>query len=135
LEFFVKHRRSAGHAIIEWVLCVPVLLALVSFLFGFLFLALQQIQLEDLCARTVDKIAHSDNADVQALEQEAILFIRTHSAVTPAVRLDWHLVEEKTPPGPAFRPPIDILGLELVRAPSHFSGVRLRAYARAARIR
>ncbi len=131
----MKCHRSSGNAIVEWVLCVPVLIALIAFLFGFLFLALQQIQLEDLCARAVDRLAHSDAADVAALEEEGALFVRAHSSTVVSLNLDRHFIDEKTFSGPAFRPPIEIIGVELLRSPLHFSGVRLRAYARAARIR
>jgi len=123
-----------GHAIVEWVLCVPALIALVALLFGVLFLELEQVQLEELGAGAADALARSDD-NVSPFEQQAADFVRAHAGFPVSIGLDRHVVNEKMIAGPEVRPPIEIIGLELTRAPLPIVDLRLRAYARAARVR
>lgn len=119
---------------IEWILCVPLLIALIAFVFGLLFLTLEQIQLQVLCTRTADHIANID-IDELLLESEARTFVRLHSHPETLLVFDHHYVDEKKGTDGTNRPPIDIVGIRLERRPIRFPGLQLGAYARAARIR
>jgi hypothetical protein len=131
----VRRHRYCGHAVVEWALCIPVLVVLLAFVFGFLFVLLRQIQLEDVCQRAAETLAHSDAPDAATLEQEALRFVGARAAFCFSLKLDRHVLVEAPTPGPARRPSMEVVGVELGRSLALLKSVRLRAYARAARVR
>jgi hypothetical protein len=130
----VKFRRCAGHATVEWVLCAPVLILLITGVFGFLFLTLAQFNLESLCVRAADRAAGSDAITTVALESEVSLWVSRRIAKPLSVRVDRHEIEELPSTTNALRAPIEVVGVELTDQDS-FRPIPLRAYARAARVR
>jgi hypothetical protein len=124
-----------GSTLVEWVLCVPVLAALVALLFGFLLLALEQLRLETLCARAAETLARSDETELSLLQEQAEHFVRAHSSAPIETRLDRHFIDEKIIAGPEVRPPVDVVGVELSRTSFYGANARLRAYVRVARVR
>ena len=131
----MKFAALRAHAVVEWVLCVPVLIALVGFVFGVLLLALQQLQLERAAARIADALSHSNLTDDALLQQQAQLIARHQLPFGVAVDLDRHWVDENAALNPSAAPRIDVIGVEVTHAPLRLPGLRLRAYARAPRIR
>jgi hypothetical protein len=80
-------------------------------------------------------LAHSDAPDAATLEQEALRFVGARVAFPFSLKLDRHVLVEAPASGPARRPPMEVVGVELGRSLASLKSVRLRAYARAARVR